>query len=529
MTQKTFWPKWLSTQEVILFLLLLLSYTYVFPRWADPNQNSRLDMVVAVVDDGTFQIDKYVHNTVDYAKVGDHYYSDKAPGAAFLGIPVYAGLRLFLDLPVMDNLMNRLTSNEAFKSTLRTEGSGILEEKVRFAIAQIAIALVVAAVPSALLGVLMFRWLAYLTPLGWPRWVVVLSYGLLTPAFAYAGAFYGHQLSAALLFGAFYLAFAGLQVKRSTFNVQRLLAIGLLLGYSVVTEYPTMLMVGILYLYTCYVVLKVSVPTITLSSVYRLPSTVYRQIAWVTIPAVLVAAAWMAYNTTVFGGPLELGYSHSELWTEQHHTGFMSLNLPQAAAIWGITFGLFRGLFVLSPWLLLALPGFWLWYRSGRYRAEWLVALASVVVIFLFNSSSVMWWGGFAIGPRYLLPALPFMALPLVFVLDHRIFSGSSVVRLLFMVLLGWSFVATWGLTLAEQAFPSDTIYNPLLNYALPNWLAGNIARNLGTILGLRGGWSLLPLLLALGLIGLGGWLLNRRSGPPAALKLQHSTASARR
>lgn len=52
--------------EIILVLLLLVCYTYFLPRWADPNQNSRLDMVVAVVEDGTFQIDAYVENTVDY-------------------------------------------------------------------------------------------------------------------------------------------------------------------------------------------------------------------------------------------------------------------------------------------------------------------------------------------------------------------------------------------------------------------------------------------------------------------------------
>jgi hypothetical protein len=40
-----------------LFLLLLGCYTYTLPRWADPNQNSRLDMVIAVVEDGTFRID----------------------------------------------------------------------------------------------------------------------------------------------------------------------------------------------------------------------------------------------------------------------------------------------------------------------------------------------------------------------------------------------------------------------------------------------------------------------------------------
>ena len=535
--------------ERLLFLTLLLCYIYVFPRWADPNQNSRLDMVVAVVDDGTFQIDRYVHNTVDYAKVGDHYYSDKAPGAAFLAIPVYAGLRLALDLPVMDGLMARLSQHDAFKATLRADGSGILAEKVRFAIAQVAITFVVAAVPSALLGVLLFRWLACLSPALWPRLVVVLGYGLLTPAFAYAGAFYGHQLSAALLFGAFYLAFRiGESANRRMGEsagyapVWSLIAIGLLLGYSVVTEYPTLLMVGILYLYTLYAIFKPWLPISNLASLRsgdyslqspisypRLLSPVYLPIAWVTLPAALVAAGWMVYNTAIFGSPAALGYSHSELWTEQHHTGFMSLNLPHAAAMWGITFGLFRGLFVLSPWLLLALPGFWLWYRSGRYRVEWLAALASVVVIFLFNSSSVMWWGGFAVGPRYLLPALPFMALPVIFIFKNPVSSRNPVFLGLLVALFGWSFVATWGLTLAEQAFPSDAIHNPLLDYALPNWLAGNIARNVGTILGLGGLWSLLPLLLALALIALAGWLLHRRSRISKTVNFPSSTISARR
>src|SRR4030095_1701401 len=107
--------------EIFIFLTLLCCYTYFLPRWADPNQNSRLDMVVAVVEDGTFQIDKYVHNTVDYAKVGEHYYSDKAPGAALIGIPVYASLKLVLDSPLMNDLMVKLANNQAFKETLRAE------------------------------------------------------------------------------------------------------------------------------------------------------------------------------------------------------------------------------------------------------------------------------------------------------------------------------------------------------------------------------------------------------------------------
>jgi len=325
--------RWIA---IILSLLLLLCYAYTLPRWADPNQNSRLDMVVAVVDDGTFQIDDYVENTVDYAKVGEHYYSDKSPGAAFLGIPVYAVLRMFLDLPIMDGVMDRLASNEALKDTLREGGTGLLEHKVRFAIAQVALTFVASALPTALLGALMYRLLARFTARPWPRIGLVLGYGLLTPAFAYAGAFYGHQLSAMCLLGAFYLVFMGTK----PLPTRSLLAVGLLLGYSVITEYPSALIVVVLFLYTFY----------------RLSAR--RRIGWVVLTGALVAAGWMIYNNAVFGSPFELGYSHSELWTEQHHAGFMSLTWPHWEAIWGITFSPFRGLFVLSPLLLLAVPGF---------------------------------------------------------------------------------------------------------------------------------------------------------------------------
>jgi hypothetical protein len=471
----------------LIFLTLLFCYVYFLPHWADPNQNSRLDMVVAVVDDGTFRIDDYVENTVDYAKVGEHYYSDKAPGAAFLGIPVYAVLKGFLDLPIMDSLMGRLANNEALKATLREGGTGLLEHKVRFAIAQAALTFVASALPTALIGALMYGLLARFTGRPQPRILVVLGYGLLTPVFAYAGAFYGHQLSTACLFGAFYLVFVGTK----PLSTHSLLAVGLLLGYSIITDYPSALIVGILFLYTFYHLVD------------------KRRIGWVILTGALIAACWMTYNTAVFGSPFELGYSYSELWTEQHHTGFMSLTWPHWEAIWGITFSLFRGLFVLSPLLLLAMPGFILWWRSGEYRAEFWVASVSVLAMFLFNSSSIMWWGGFAVGPRYLLPMLPFMALPIIFVL--RKWGDWAWLRGLVVVIFAWSLIATWGLTLAEQAFPPDTLRNPLVEHAWPNWKVGNIARNLGMFLHLPGIASLLPLLVGVTALLTAFWFLTRQ------------------
>jgi hypothetical protein len=481
--------------EIFLFVFLIVCFTYFFPRWADPNQNSRLDTIVAVVDDGTFQIDKYVENTVDYAIVGDHYYSDKAPGTALLGIPIYAGLHIILDHPIIQGLMQKLENNDAFRATLRQDGSGILEQKVRFAIAQIVLTFFVSTLPSAILGVLLFRFTSLFTADIGKRLSLVLGYALFTPAFAYAGAYYGHQLSAALLFGAFYLVASEVKDRSALapLSVSKSLSIGLLLGVSVLTEYPSALVVGILYLYTLY-------------HLYRQGR--WQRIGWVTLAGSVIAVVLMAYNTAIFGSPFKLGYSDSTLWQTQHDTGFMSLTMPHWDAMWGITFGIFRGLFVLSPLLLLAIPGFYLWWQSRRFRGEFWVALSSILAMFLFNSSSIMWWGGFAIGPRYILPMLPFLAFPIIFVFlrwEKRIWF-----KILAVILYGWSLFATWGLTLAEQAFPPDTIYNPFLGYALPNWRIGNIARNLGTVLGFRGLWSLIPLFVILVMVaGIWWWVMH--------------------
>ena len=473
-------------QSLILFVLLLTCFAYTMPRWADPNQNSRLDTVFAVVDNHTFQIDRYVTNTVDYARVGDHYYSDKAPGIAFLGIPIYAAVRPVLDLPIVHALETRLSSNAAFRSTLRPEGSGVLENKVRFAIVQVLLAFVLAAVPSALLGVGMYRWLALVAPDARLRLAAVAGYALLSPAFAYANALYGHQLAAALLFGAFLLAHAGKDGMRAG----RLVAIGALLAASVLTEYPAAIVAAMIGVYTCVILIR---------------HGQVRAIGWVLVGAAPLVAGWLAYNTVVFGAPWSLGYSYSTLWTAEHQVGFMSLTVPSMESIWGVTFSAFRGLFLLSPLFLFSVAGFVAWWRSGVLRAEWWLATAASLGMIWFNASSAMWWGGFAVGPRYLLPGLPFLALGLGFAL--RAWGSTPAFRWAAFGAGVWSLVATWGLTLAGQAFPSDALHAPLTEYALPNWIAGNLARNLGTLAGVPGAYSLLPLAVVVVGLVLAGWL----------------------
>ena len=50
------------------------------PRTVGMGHASRLDLTKAIVHHGSFVIDDYVKNTIDWSYAGSHYYTNKAPG-----------------------------------------------------------------------------------------------------------------------------------------------------------------------------------------------------------------------------------------------------------------------------------------------------------------------------------------------------------------------------------------------------------------------------------------------------------------
>src|ERR1700731_5324622 len=60
------------------------AYFYGGGGW---NQNSRFDLLRAILEQHTLRIDSYHENTEDKAHFDGHYYSDKAPGLVFLALP----------------------------------------------------------------------------------------------------------------------------------------------------------------------------------------------------------------------------------------------------------------------------------------------------------------------------------------------------------------------------------------------------------------------------------------------------------
>ena len=73
----------------------------------------------------------------------------------------------------------------------------------------------------------------------------------------------------------------------------------------------------------------------------------------------------------------------------------------------------YRGVFWLAPVLILGVVGLVQWLREKAFVAEARLCLAIFGFFFLVNMSFNGYHGGFSAGPRYLIPGLPFLALPL--------------------------------------------------------------------------------------------------------------------
>jgi len=522
--------------EVLILACLLGCYGYFFPRWADWNQNSRLDLTLAIVEQGRFEIDDYYQNTGDYAVYGGHIYTDKAPGTSFLGVPIYAIYRAVARLPVVDRLITRLSGSEALRATLREEGTGLLQEKVYQAGALYALVLSTVALPSALLGVMLFRFLGRLGLSTGLRGGLVLAYGLATIAFPYSTVFYGHQIAAVLLFATFALVY---RVRSGELGARWLWLVGALIGLTVITEYPALVATGLLVVYLLW-----GLAARESRSAARL-ARLWGGICRVALGGLPFALLLGYYNNACFGSPIASSYRYLGRFPEISNTGFLGFSAPSWEAFWGITFSLYRGLFPMSPFLLLAVPGTWLalpglargerraaeavttnesaanengtkksvkggavegrsstWARVGRAEG---VLLGGTVAAHLFLISCWYdWRGGFAIGPRNLLLVLPYMAVLVGFCLR-----GWPGTRWGFWVLSLAAFVAVWIASTAGQEFSPIDVRIPLTQFWWPRFAEGDIARNLGMALGLEGWWSLVPPLLV---IAGTSWVLLRRT-----------------
>jgi 4-amino-4-deoxy-L-arabinose transferase-like glycosyltransferase len=384
----------------------------------------------------------------------------------------------------------------SMEDTLNPNGKGIRPEAVYQYMALAFISFFAMSIPSALLGTVVFLMAARFTSQDSYAFLLGLVYGLATIAFPYSNVLYQHQMAAFGAFVGFYLLW---RVIYENASLRWLWAVGVLFSLTVITEYPV-------------------VPALAILFIWAAVKMQNRVALWrVVIAAIPLGLVFAAYNYLTFHTPIPAGYEYSTNWQDVHQIGFMSLTAPSLKTFLELTISTYRGLFFLSPALLLSIPGFVFMWRESKYKAETIVLALICAFFFLYNSSSAMWAGGDTVGPRYLTPMVPFMALPIAFAFNRWLKSRAGMLIIALLIVL--SMFNVWVQTIGGQAFPpyytegGSAVRNPLIDYSLPLVLRGNIARNYGQIIGLRGFLSLIPLLVVgLGLYFLVPRFITRRS-----------------
>lgn len=479
-----------------LFLLVLISYGY-FVQGGGAGQNSRFNLTRAIVENGSFRIDPYHSNTFDKAKVGDHWYTDKAPGFSFATVPIHWVLhRLGILVPVPGPSPGALHI-----ATLGTVG--------------------LATATAAMMG------LWFLTALGissfWAL-VSILAWLFGTNAFGYGTLFMSHQFAAALLFIS--LSLVGKE-RRIPYFIS-----GMAAGWAVISEHPAAIgALGILVV-----------------GAIRRPHTVSYFALGGLVPAVLAAT----YNAICFGSPWAIGYQSLATvhFAEEMDKGFFGIGVPRGSVLLELLIGEYRGLLFLSPFLLLVPIGFLTMIRAHEHRLLGAVLAFVCCGFLLIVSGYFQWDGGASMGPRHLVPMLPFALIPTGFALQgihdlpmwaRSIARPASVALLILSVTVCTATVAVMP-ELPDVRFPGaparelrpPDMSRPIRTFVFPMLLSGHVseksasssgklgfsssqvgherdAYNLGERLGLKGATSLVPLVLLWGAFVL--WVARQREG----------------
>lgn len=251
---------------------------------------------------------------------------------------------------------------------------------------------VITALTSALLCALALR-------LGWTRMVALslaVLYGVSTPAWAYTTSFFSEPTVALFLLGALAAVMWDVDVGSP---VAALLA-GCCLGGAILTHAAdTAFYVPLFILYV---------------AVQSNPHRRIGLIVAVAAPALVALGVCAWYDVARFGSPLTTGYGIVGDVHDLHPAHTLQ-------AFWEGVYGPLlspgKGLVLYAPVLLLlpwALTRFW---RSAA-PAAWLIAGVLAVAVLAHANTLIVWLGGWAWGPRFMIPVLPILVLPLGALLD---------------------------------------------------------------------------------------------------------------
>ncbi len=341
------------------------------------NRASHLALVRAF-SAATTEIDRSATTTDDKVRVGDHFYSNKAPGLALASLPAYVAF---------DAVGGPAASRRAAdRGRDRDRGTAW------------AIGLAGAVLPALAVLLLVRRLGDRIEPGRGAAAAVTL--GLATLLLPFSTMLFAHALSALLAFAAFAVLW---REREGDERLAVVAAAGATAGLAVSTEYTLAAVVVVLGVYA---VLR-----------DREARSAMRRGAVFLAGAAAGMVPLLAYNALAFGSPLHVSYDG----VEAQSAGLFGVRPPRLDIGLDIMVG-HKGLLVMSPVLVAAMAGVALMARRG-FRAEALTIAGVAATLLLINAGFYLDdgapgapdhpFGGFSPGPRLLVPMLPFLALGL--------------------------------------------------------------------------------------------------------------------
>jgi 4-amino-4-deoxy-L-arabinose transferase-like glycosyltransferase len=456
-------------------LLLFALCSIVFANFIDgqgarnPNTTSRLFLTLSIAESGSISIGDYGPLTEDRAERDGRYYSDKAPGMAFLALPVVVSARPLLALRSGGEMC------AGPDCWFEPDGQTNPYYKALYYLTTVLTSVVITAA-----GVVLFR--SFAIALYGERGAatfaaLVLAFG--TPLGAWATTFFEHAAVASwLLAGLVAAHWASRQPGGSLRAATAGVLVAAPLALALVTSYLT------------------AVPVLLVAA-YALLGAWHQQRSWLLTAAsaamatgALIVAPLLAYNWAAFGSPFSVGYGHLDGF-EDMKEGLFGISWPNLNALRGVTIDPYRGLLWVAPIAILYPLGLVAMLREPRHRG--LAALGAAVAAYylLINSGYAYWEGGFSLGPRHMVPVLPFLMLAITALWVE----AGTLLRSL-MVALGLGGAAVNVMAMATTVTPDSDYPHPIAEIIIPRFLAGNVHSVIGTTLHIEGLASLLAFLL---------------------------------
>ncbi len=386
-----------------------------FHQGGHANANSRLLTVYALVEDHHLWADRWKDQTGDYSVIKGHIYSDKAPFSSLVVLPFYWALR--------------------------TVEGGKQTDHDRELIVHVAV-VIGAVLPCVAIALLLWRKLRASARSAreavWLTLAVIFS----TPLALYGGAYFGHELAAALFLGSYVLA-----VEQERHFVWA----GLLGGLSVLTEYPLL------------------VPQVFLCGYLLLTRGARVRALDYVCGAVPAAALLVTYNRGVTGSWFDFPYSHvNEAWAAMH-TAF-GIRMPSPEALWELCFGQYRGLAFYAPVLLLLVPMLVRNFDGPSHRRNLVLLILGSQLLFV--AAYFKWDGGWCYGPRHLVPALALACYEGV-----AVFARQRGNRVMFALLTLWGVVAFLAAA-ATDPLPAESFTHPFFDVFWPKLLNNDLTNH---------------------------------------------------